>query len=102
MPRSRWKVPFVSKIFFMRKFRESISFNTFDRVSFIGPSFLGKRIRVYTGSKFVSFVVRKAMFGKRLGDFSFSKITGRDIYYSMERKRKAKMMKKKKQKKKVR
>jgi ribosomal protein S19 len=82
----------------MRKFKKALAFNTKDRMSLIGPFFLGKRIRVYTGSKFVSFIIRKNMFGKRLGDFSFTKVMGLYIYYSKLRKKKEKMKKKNKKK----
>lgn len=95
MCRSRWKVPFVSSIFFSKKFDNVMFFNTRIRNSIITDFFIDKKFRVYNGSKSKSFVIRSYMVGKKLGEFSITKILGSDIALSKVLKAKAKKKKKK-------
>lgn len=94
MPRSRWKVPFINIDFFSKKVLKLVTFNTFDRVSNINNLFIDKRFRVYNGRKFISFIVRKSMVGKKLGEFSITKVLGSDIALSKQLKIKLKKKKK--------
>jgi len=95
MCRSKWKLPYVSYIFFKKDFLDFSQFNTRIRNSCITEAFVDKRFRVYSGSKFLSFVITNGMIGKKLGEFSISKILGRNVYLSKARKQKAKKKKKK-------
>jgi ribosomal protein S19 len=101
--RSVWKVPFISPFFFNKKFINFTAFNTWKRSSGIPLVFVDKRVRVYNGSKSISFIVTKDMVGKKLGEMSITKILGSAVAVSKKlkekRKRKEKMMAKKKKKK---
>lgn len=94
--RSSWKLPFVSPFFFSNFFFNVSSLNTKLRNSTITNIFLDKKLRVHNGLKFVSFLVTDKMLGKKLGEFSISKVLGTDIYFSKIRKAKEKKKKKKK------
>lgn len=94
MRRSCWKVPFVSKIFFTKKFAGLGALNTRLRNSTITDIFLEKTLRVYNGAKLKSFQIKADMRGKKLGEFSITKILGDDIFLSKARKLKAKRRKK--------
>lgn len=61
----------------------------------ISKLFVGKTIRIYNGAVFKTITVKPLMVGKRLGDFSITKVLGRDIIAS-----KALKMKKAKKRKK--
>ena len=95
MSRSKWKIPFISSIFFRKKFLDSYSFNTHKRSSIINVNFIDKRLRVYNGLKYISFIVKKNMVGKRIGDFSITKVIGSAIILSKYLKMKLKKKKKK-------
>lgn len=91
--RSRWKVPFVSPKFFRQNFLKATAFNTHVRNSLITGIFLDKTLRIYNGSKVKSFIIKPTMLGKRLGEFSITKVLGRDIALSKQLKAKAKKRK---------
>ncbi len=57
-------------------------FNTKIRNSTITKIFLDKTLRVYNGSTLKSFYIREGMVGKKLGEFSITKILGQDIVLS--------------------
>lgn len=95
MRRSCWKVPFVSRFFFSAKFKELGALNTRIRNSTITDIFVDKTLRVYNGAKLRSFYVRGDMRGKKMGEFSITKVLGDDILLSKARKLKAKKRKKK-------
>lgn len=65
-------------------------YNTAVRNSTITAIFLDKTVRVYNGSKLKSFFIRPSMLGKKLGEFSLTKVLGRDIYFSKQQKAKRK------------
>ena len=46
------------------------------RNNVISEDFVGKRVAVYNGRKFLSFLVRGSMIGRRFGEFSFTKKIG--------------------------
>lgn len=95
MSRSKWKVPFVSPIFLRKSFLDNIhGFNTYIRNSVINSFLIDKRLRVYNGQKYISFVVKKNMLGKKIGEFSMTKVLGTSISLSMFLKKKRKKKKK--------
>jgi len=61
------------------------------RESFIGPSFIGKTLKIHNGKKKISLVIRRSMVGCRLGDFALTCKFGR--IHKMEKKRKKKKKK---------
>jgi ribosomal protein S19 len=95
MSRAKWKIPFTSSIFFRKKFLNSHNFNTYKRNSVINVNFIDKRLRVYNGFKYISFIVKKNMIGKKIGDFSITKVIGSAIILSKYLKMKLKKKKKK-------
>jgi len=95
MSRAKWKIPFTSSIFFRKEFLNSYSFTTHKRSSTININFIDKRLRVYNGSKYISFIIKKNMIGNKIGDFSIPKVMGSAILLSKYLKMKAKRKKKK-------
>lgn len=95
MARSRWKVPFIAPRFFRANFLKAPAFNTRLRSSLVGPYFVDKVLRIYNGNALKSVVVRPEMVGRRLGEFSVTKIMGRDIAISVHLKARARKKRKK-------
>ena len=91
-------MPYVPLIFFRKSFFESSYFDTNIRNGFVTKAFIDKRFRVYNGSKTLSFIIVNGMVGKKLGEFSITKVLGRDILVSKDRKAKAKKKQKRKKK----
>jgi len=84
--RSNWKGPFLEK-FFYEKFLNNFYkiFRTNSRNSIILPFLLKKQISVYNGKYFVPFIVTENMVGRKLGEFSFTRLK-----YIYKKKRKVK------------
>lgn len=55
------------------------------RRSTVLRSFVGKRIQVYTGYKFVSLTIRDNMVGNTFGDFIATKVLGPSIHISKKK-----------------
>lgn len=94
MARASWKIPFISSLFFRKSFLNSEKYNTFHRNSIITHDFVEKRLRVHSGKNWVSFLVTEDMVGKKLGEFSFTKVIGSRIAHSKYLKMKSKKKKK--------
>lgn len=94
MRRSCWKVPFVSKFFLRKKHLNLNALNTRMRNSTITEALVDKTLRVYNGAKLKSFHIKSDMCGKKIGEFSITKVLGDDILVSQARKMKAKRKKK--------
>jgi len=52
----------------------------FSRHSIITPFFLGMRIRVYTGMRIFSFLVRPVHIGHKFGEFAITKLLGPSVH----------------------
>ncbi len=100
MQRSGWKLPYISPIFFSKMFFNSKRFFTFERHCTILTHFCGKTFRIYSGNAWKTVLIQRLMVGKKLGDFSITKIFGNAIALSMAIKQKRKKEDKKKKKKK--
>lgn len=96
MRRSRWKIPFVSPIFFDRKFFKSNVLKVNHRNSTITRAFLKKRLSLHSGKVWKNVFPRFIMLGHKLGVYCFTKIFGRAIGQSMALKAKRKKEDKKK------
>jgi len=98
--RSAWKLPYISPYFLSYSFFKSKKFFTHKRNSCIAPHFLDKRMAVHSGNKWKSYLIRtNKMVGKKLGEFSMTKLFGSAIAQSMALKQKRKKEDKKKKKK---
>lgn len=60
----------------------------FDRSSKITKDFLGKRVYVYNGKVFSSYLVRPLMLGLKFGMFSLTKKLGSKIHQTARNKKK--------------
>lgn len=72
MTRSIWKGPFVDR-FLLKKvdtIAEHMSIKVWSRRSVIIPQFVGKKIEVYNGKKFIIVPISEDMVGHKLGEFS--------------------------------
>jgi len=73
--RSYWKLPYISKNFFNKKYLNKETFNVHIRHSLIPSNFIGKKIRIYNGRwNLVRDIVRE-MIGCRFGEFAFPRET---------------------------
>lgn len=101
--RSAWK----TKFFDPRLFRSSFlspppehlvsskklrpaSAHTYLRGAAIPSLALNKRVAVYNGITFTSFIVKKFMVGRKFGEFSLTKKIGPNIHISKKKKKKQK------------
>jgi len=102
MARSSWKLPLVYKSFstfnvenenlWKKIFKNYRIF--FKRNYKIPFSLINKKVKIYNGKKFLSFVITSSMLGHKFGEFSITKLTGRKI--ALRKLDKAKKSKKKK------
>lgn len=83
MRRSRWKIPFVSLIFFDKKIFKSNHIKVNHRNSTITKAFFKKRISLHSGQVWKTVYPRFVMLGHKLGVYCFTKIFGRAIGQSM-------------------
>lgn len=82
MSRSIYKGPYIEaslarKITKLKKEGSDfakIVIQTFSRRSTILPSFVGYTFEVYNGKKFIKFYVTETMVGRKLGEFSQTKV----------------------------
>ncbi len=72
MPRSAWKLPFVSTDINKQSYYKSF-IRTWSRNSCIVPAFIGKTFDVYNGKSFIRFKITGLMVGHKLGEFSFTR-----------------------------
>jgi len=107
--RSVWKIPFLDPrilrnsfslpppfLPFTRKKKQKVpAAHTYLRGSVIPSekSLLGKRVAVYNGRQFSSFIVKRFMFGHKFGEFIVTKRLGR-IIHTPKKKKKGKAKKK--------
>lgn len=79
MPRSAWKIPFVDG-YLIKKAKAASEdpkkpiVKTWSRRSTIIPTFVGVTFAVYNGKKFVSVLINEDMVGRKLGEFSPTRI----------------------------
>jgi len=96
MARSTWKVPFISNLVLSKDLSDVYKvFNMWNRNSTIPKIYIDRKLRVYNGRHFISFVVKPAMVGQKIGEFSITKVLGSAVGLSMELKAKRKKRSKK-------
>ncbi len=75
MSRSVKKGPYIDqkllkKVFKQKQSGDRTPIKTWARDSQVAPEFVGHRIAIYNGHKFIEILVSEAMVGHRLGEFS--------------------------------
>ncbi len=75
MSRSAKKGPYVDenllkKVLRQKQTKEYDALKTWARDSQISPDFVGHRIAIHNGRKFIEVLISEAMVGHRLGEFS--------------------------------
>jgi len=78
MTRSRKKGPYIDekllkKVLKQKQLRENEVIKTWSRDSQISPDFVGHKIGVHNGRKFIEVLISEAMIGHRLGEFSLTR-----------------------------
>jgi len=75
MARSVWKLPYISLIFFKKKFLNKENINIKLRNSVIPALFIDKRIKIniYNGIWYLSTLLSNTMLGLKFGEFAYTK-----------------------------
>jgi len=92
--RSKWKFVYsnvrVDRAILLqknRKFSRSIV-KIYDRGSTILPIFIGQRVLVHQGMRFVKYLIKDYMVGHKFGEFALTKHIGERIHISKKNKKK--------------
>lgn len=64
--------------------------HTYLRSAFITSNLLNKRVGVYNGKHFCSFIVHEFMIGRKFGEFALTKRLGEQIHEKIKAKKKKK------------
>lgn|SRR5690554_3040571 len=64
------------KPFYRNMVNKRSDFYIWSRRALVTDKFVGKRVAVYNGRRFLSFIVRKSMIGYKFGEFSLTKKIG--------------------------
>jgi small subunit ribosomal protein S19 len=64
------------KPFYRNMVNKRSDFYIWSRRALVTSKFVGKRVAVYNGRRFLSFIVRKSMIGYKFGEFSLTKKIG--------------------------
>jgi small subunit ribosomal protein S19 len=75
MARSAKKGPYVDqkllkKVLRQKQSRDNSPIKTWSRASQIAPDFVGHRLAIHNGKKFIEVLITEAMVGHRLGEFA--------------------------------
>lgn len=88
--RSKWKLPYISSIFFKKRFLKNAQFLIQKRNSIIPKKFLGKRFKIHNGQWYKSKDIINDVIGYKYGEFSFTRAIDRQIATKLVRKKKGK------------
>jgi len=61
MSRSKWKVPYLSNMFFFKMFNKSRVISLWERSSIISSVFVNRRVRVHNGTWLLVLTVKSSM-----------------------------------------
>jgi ribosomal protein S19 len=86
MHKSKWKFPFVISEYLDIHKREVVQGI---RSSIIPLSLYKNRVNIYNGKNFIKISVKKAMLGKKFGEFSITKVVGSRIIRKKKIKKKS-------------
>ena len=71
MKRSTWKGPYINLA--LLKELKNKKIKTYSRNSTILPQFIGYKIKVYNGKKFIPLTITEEMVGHKYGEFVLTK-----------------------------
>lgn len=80
--------PPINLIYSRKQKTKNIAAHTYLRGVRIPSSVLSKRVAVFNGKYFSSFIVKRMMIGRKFGEFSVTKKLGRTIHIKKEKKKK--------------
>ncbi len=83
MHRSSWKFPFIV----LNSWNKNFVVNQISRSIIISDFFYKQRVGVYNGKKIIFFSVKKAMSGKKFGEFAVTKVLGPQVINKKKKKR---------------
>jgi ribosomal protein S19 len=94
MLRSAWKLPYISLLFFQKRFLKSNSFileKIHLRNSIIPTIFMDNRIKIniYNGIWYLSINLTNMMIGCKFGEFSYTKRSDKQTHLKQKRKKKS-------------
>lgn len=88
MSRSKWKIPYISNIFFTLFSNKKQIFNVWTRNSVISPILVNRSFRVHNGVWFLTISINLNMVGYKFGEFSITKkLNNRKILYKKRKKK---------------
>jgi len=91
--RSCWK----TKIIYNKYLDDSnLTKNIYSRNARIPEYYLGKRVNIHNGKRFISILIKSFMLHKRFGEFILTKVLGSKIHAKIKLKLKLRKNKKKK------
>lgn len=92
MSRSIWKLPYISLLFFKKKFLQKENLNIKLRNSIIPSIFIDKKIKIniYNGIWYLSTMLSNTMLGFKFGEFSYTKRSDTQTHLKKKRKKKTK------------
>lgn len=67
--RSAWKLPYINPKYFERCFLKKRTFVIRYKNSIISSNFKDKKVSIYTGKYFYSFIINSNMIGYKFGEF---------------------------------
>lgn len=92
MSRSSWKLPYISLIFFQKRFLTKSLSNIRIRNSIIPSIFIDNKIKIciFNGIWYLSVLMSNNMLGCKFGEFSFTKRSDTQTHLKKKRKKKPK------------
>lgn len=92
MARSSWKLPYISLLFFQKRFLNNYNLNIRLRNSVIPYIFIDKKIKlnIYNGIWYLSTLFTNSMLGFKFGEFSYTKRSDTQTHLKKKRKKKPK------------
>lgn len=88
--RSAWKIPYISSIFFSKRFLGKKPSKIWFRNSLIPARFVSKSFYLYNGHVHLPVLVKPDMVGHKFGEFSITKVLGYRQKKKNKQKRKSK------------
>jgi len=92
MARSSWKLPYISLIFFQKRFFKNDNINIKQRNSIIPFIFIDKKIKIniYNGVWYLSTILSNFMLNFKFGEFAYTKRSDTQTHLKKKRKKKTK------------